>query len=160
MEKFHVNCYVADIQKHLDHTLDITRKHNKDEALQQKHYFHHLTSTVILRPGYIVLLQTDSFVGKRKMNDKWSNVTYKVVHQCSGDSDTYVVKDEQGHEKKYHWNCLLFVATVGTDSNAKLLATPLATGCSDDSTNVPDSNPRMLPQSVTRKTLRLLRCQM
>ena len=73
------------------------------------------------------------------MKDKWSNATYEVVCQCSGDSPTYVVKDEQGCEKKYHWNCLLFVASVGTDSDAKPLATLLAAGSSDDSTNVPDS---------------------
>ena len=51
---------------------------------------------VVLQLGDIVLLHTDSFVGKRKMKDKWSNATYKVVHQCSGDSPMYVVKDEQG----------------------------------------------------------------
>ena len=84
-----------------------------------------------------MLLQTDSFVGKRKMKDKWSKATYKVVHQCSGDIPIYVVKDDQGHEKKYQQNHLLFVASVGTDSNAKPLPTPLAAGCSDDSTNVP-----------------------
>ena len=43
-----------------------------------------------------MLLCTDSFVGKRKMKDKWSNATYEVVCQCSGDSPMYVVKDEQG----------------------------------------------------------------
>ena len=42
-----------------------------------------------------MVLHTDSFVGKRKTKDKWSNATYKVVYQCSGDSPMYVVKDEQ-----------------------------------------------------------------
>ena len=32
-ENFCVNCYVADIQKHLEQALEVTRKHNKDEAL-------------------------------------------------------------------------------------------------------------------------------
>ena len=32
-EKFHVNCYVADIQKYLEQALEVARKHNKDEAL-------------------------------------------------------------------------------------------------------------------------------
>ena len=81
-------------------------------------------------------------MGKRKTNDKWSNVTYEVVHKCSGDIPTYVVKDEQGCEKKYHWNHLLFIASLGTDSNAKPLAEPLAAGCRDDSTNVPDPKPK------------------
>ena len=66
-----------------------------------------------------MLLQTDSFVGKRKMKDEWSSATYKVVHRCSGDSPMYVVKDEQGREKKYHRNHLLFIASLGMDSNAK-----------------------------------------
>ena len=31
-EKFHVNHYVADIQKHLEQALEVARKHNKDEC--------------------------------------------------------------------------------------------------------------------------------
>ena len=89
-----------------------------------------------------MLLHTDSFVGKRKMKDKWSNATYEVVHQCSGDSPTYVVKDEQGREKKYHQNHLLFVTSLGTDSDAKPLAQPLAAGSSDDCTNISDTEPK------------------
>ena len=141
-EKFCVNHYVADIQQHLKQALEIAQKHNKNEALWQKHYFDHLTGTVVLWPGDIVLLCTNSFVGKRKMKDKWSNATYEVVHQCSGDSPMYVVKDEQGWEKKYHQNHLLFVASIGTDSDAKPQAEPLATGSSDDCTNVSDSMPK------------------
>ena len=119
--------------------MEIAWKHNKDEALQQKHYFDHLTGTVVLQPGDIVLLHTNSFVGKRKMKDKWSNATYEVVCRCSGDSPTYVVKDEQGREKKYHWNHLLFVASIRTDSDVKLQAEPLAAGSSEDCNNVSDS---------------------
>ena len=63
-EKFHVNSYVPDIWKHLEQALEIAQKHNKNEALQQKHYFDHLTGIVVLRPGDIVLLHTNSFVGK------------------------------------------------------------------------------------------------
>ena len=48
----------------------------------------------------------------------------------------YVVKDEQGRDKKYHWNHLLSVASIRTDSDAKLQAEPLAAGSSDDCTNV------------------------
>ena len=29
------------------------------------------------------------------------------------------MKDEQGHEKKYHWNHLLFVTSLGSDNDAK-----------------------------------------
>ena len=76
------------------------------------------------------------------MKDKWSNATYKVVCRCSGDSPTYVVKDEQGLEKKYHQNHLLFIASTGTDNDAKLQAEPLAAGSSDDCTNVSDSMPK------------------
>ena len=54
----------------------------------------------------------------------------------------YVVKDEQGCGKKYHWNCLLFIASLGTDSDAKPLAEPLAAGCRDDNANVPDPKPK------------------
>ena len=47
-EKFHVNHYVADIQKCLEQALEVAQKHNKNEALGQKYYCDHLTSTVIL----------------------------------------------------------------------------------------------------------------
>ena len=48
-------------------------------------------------------------------------------------------KDEK---KKYHWNHLLFIASIGTDSDAKPQAEPLAAGSSDDCTNVSDSMPK------------------
>ena len=89
-----------------------------------------------------MLLHTDSFVGKRKTKDKWNNATCEVVCRCSGDSPTYVVKDEQGREKKYHQNNLLFVASIRTDSDAKPQAELLAAGSSDDCTNVSDSTPK------------------
>ena len=76
------------------------------------------------------------------MKDKWSNTTYEVVHRCSGDSPMYVVKDEQGREKKYHWNNLLFVTPLGMDSDAKPLSQPLAAGSSDDCTNISDTEPK------------------
>ena len=76
------------------------------------------------------------------MKDKWRNATYEIVHWCSGDSPMYVVKDEKGWEKKYHWNHLLFVASTGTDSDAKPQAEPLAAGSSDDCTHVSDSMPK------------------
>ena len=47
-EKFCVNHYGADIQKHLEQALEVAQKHNKNEALQQKHYFDHLASTIVL----------------------------------------------------------------------------------------------------------------
>ena len=33
MERFRVNHYVADIQKHLEQALEVAQKHNKDGAL-------------------------------------------------------------------------------------------------------------------------------
>ena len=52
------------------------------------------------------------------------------------------MKDEQGREKKYHQNHLLFVASLGTDSNAKPQAELLAAGSRDDSTDVSDPEPK------------------
>ena len=44
--------------------------------------------------------------------------------------------------KKYHWNHLLFVASLRTDNDAKPLAEPLAAGSRDDSTDVSDPKPK------------------
>ena len=76
------------------------------------------------------------------MKDKWSNVTYEVVCQCSGDNPMYVVKDEQGHEKKYNQNHLLFIASSGSDSDVKPLGEPLTAGSSNGSTDT-------IPMDVT-----------
>ena len=52
------------------------------------------------------------------------------------------MKDEQGREKKYHRNCLLFIASLGTDNDAMPLAQPLAAGSSNDCTIIPDITPK------------------
>ena len=49
--KFCINYYTADIQKCLEQALEVAHEHNKD-----------------------------SFVGQRKIKDKWSNDTFEVVH--------------------------------------------------------------------------------
>ena len=43
---------------------------------------------------------------------------------------------------KYHQNHLLFVTSLGTDSDVKPLAEPLAAGSSEDCTNVSDPEPK------------------
>ena len=90
------------------------------------------------------------------MKDKWSNAMYEVVCQCS-DSPMYVVKGKKGYENKYHCNHLLFIASLGTDSDAKPLAELLAAVIIALMSLT--LNARMLPQFVMKNTLRLVRSQ-
>ena len=43
---------------------------NNLEAKRQKQYYDRCTGAVLLRPGDVVALRTDAFVGKRKMKEK------------------------------------------------------------------------------------------
>ena len=73
----------------------------------------------------------------------------------------YVVKDEKGQEKKYHWNCLLFITSLGTDSDVKPLAELLAAGSSADCINDSDPKPKDVApagnstESGTNQTLKV-----
>ena len=65
-----------------------------------------------LVPGNVVLLKSDTFQGKRKVKDRWSNSEYMVVQKVTDDMPTYKVKDDGGNVKVIHHNRLFLVATV------------------------------------------------
>ena len=59
-------------------------------VLQQK------TGTVNLKSGDPVLVKADAFKGKRKINDRWKEETWEVVHQITTDVPSYEVMNEHG----------------------------------------------------------------
>ena len=63
-------------------------------------------------PGDVVLVKADTFQGKRKIKDWWSDVEYIVVHQVVGDMPAYEVCDEGRNLKVVHQNSLFLVATL------------------------------------------------
>ena len=78
----------------------------------QKWYYDRATSTVQLMPGNIVLMKADTFQGKRKVKDQWSEVDYIVVCQVADDVPMYEVQNDGRNIKIIHCNQLFLVATL------------------------------------------------
>ena len=51
----------------------------------QKWYYDRATSSKQLMPGDIVLMKLDTYPGKRKVKDQWSQAEYEVVCQVADD---------------------------------------------------------------------------
>ena len=85
----------------------------------QKWYYNRVTSTVQLMPGDVVLMKLDTFQGKRKAKDRWSEAEYVVVHQVTDNKPAYKVRGDSGNIKVAHHNRLFLVAPARED------ATPL-----------------------------------
>ena len=63
-------------------------------------------------PGDIVLMKLDTFQGKRKAKDRWSEVEYVVTRQVANDMPAYEVKDDSRNVKVTHRNRLFLVAPM------------------------------------------------
>ena len=91
--------------------------------------------------GDVILMKLDAFQGKRKVEDRWSEVKYVVIHQVTNDVPVYEVRDDGGNVKVTHSNRLFLVAPtrdvamplegrksvsyVGTTQSALVELTPL-----------------------------------
>ena len=73
------------------------------EAEKQKQYYDQAMSTAQLVPGDVVLMKNDTYQGKRKVKDQWSETEY-VVCQVADGVLAYEVKDEAGNVKTIHGN--------------------------------------------------------
>ena len=69
-------------------------------------------------------MKNDTFQGKRKVKDRWSETEYVVVCQVTDGVPAYEVKDEVGSMKTIHRNRLFLVAAP------KEAVTPLGVGAS------------------------------
>ena len=56
-------------------------------------------------------MKNDTYQGKRKVKDWWSETEYVVVHQVTDGVPAYEVKDEAGNIKTILHNWLFLVAT-------------------------------------------------
>ena len=74
------------------------------EAKKQKQYYDRAMSTVQLVPGDVVLMKNDTYQGKWKVKDRWSETEYVVVCQVTDGVPAYEVKDEAGNVKTIHHN--------------------------------------------------------
>ena len=91
------------------HSNSVSLKHSMRHTdkmylkLVNKNYDCH-SGTVVLKPGDIVLLKTDSYTGRRKTKNKWSYENYTVLHQLGPDIPTYETQAEGGLTHIVHQN--------------------------------------------------------
>ena len=106
-----VPAYVEEVQKHFKegHTEALHQSNN--EADRQKRNYDKFTSTDQLMLGDVVWTKADTFQGKRKMEDWWNEVEYKIVRQVANGVPSYETKDASGNVKIVYCNKLFLVAT-------------------------------------------------
>ena len=80
-----VDVYVASVWDRLRTALWEVQAQSMAEANIQKWYYDRKIGTVNLRPGDLALVKADAFKGKRKIKDRWEEVTWEVVHQVMAD---------------------------------------------------------------------------
>ena len=76
----HVPAYVVEVRKCFKEAYTEAHSQTNNEAEWQKRYYDRATSTVQLIPGDIVLMKLDTFQGKCKVKDWWSETEYVIVH--------------------------------------------------------------------------------
>ena len=81
----HVPAYVEEMRKHFKEAYAEVHLQTNSEADWQKWYYDRATSTMQLMPGNIVLMKLNTFQGKRKVKDQWSEVEYVVMCQVRDD---------------------------------------------------------------------------
>ena len=112
-EQFHrVPAYVMEVRRCFKEAYTEAQLQTNCEAEKQKCYYDRATSTAQLVPGDMVLMKNDTYQGKQKVKDQWSETEYVVVCQVADGVPAYEVKDEAGNVKTIHCNQLFLVATL------------------------------------------------
>ena len=106
----HVPACVEEIRKHFKEAYTEVHLQTNSEVESQKWYYDRTTSTVQLMQGDIVLMKLDTFQGKMKAKDRWSEVEYVVTHEVTNDMPTYEMKDDGRNIKVTHCNGFFLVA--------------------------------------------------
>ena len=86
--------YVEEVRGHFEEAYTKVHLQTNCKADRQKWYYNRATSTMQLMLGDVVLMKLDTFKGKRKAKDSWSEAEYMVVHQVTDDVPTYEVRDD------------------------------------------------------------------
>ena len=110
---------VAAMQKRLKEAFAVTRHLTSKEVAKQCRYYDRKAGAVALQPGDIVMVHTNGFVGKRKVQDQWEDGGFVVESQLE-DWHVYKVKSQTSdaqQKPKYrilHQNHLLLVTNEDT----------------------------------------------
>ena len=129
----HVPAYVMEVKRHFKEVYAEAHLQMNCEAEKQKWYYDRAMSTTQLVLGDVVLMKNDTYQGKRKVKDWWSETEYVVVRQVANGVPAYEVKDEAWNVKTIHCNRLFLVATPME------AVTPLGEGMSISEENIAQS---------------------
>ena len=97
-----VPTYVEEVRKHSKEAYTEAQHESNCKADRQKWYYDRAIWTMQLMPGDVMLMKADTFQGKRKVKDQWSEAEYVVVHQVADDMPTYEVWDDGRNIKIVH----------------------------------------------------------
>ena len=111
--------YIEDVRKNFKEAYTEAHLQTNSEVDQQKWYYDKATSTMQLTLVDVVLKKLDTFQGKKKAKDRWSEAEYVVIRQVANDEPTYEARDDSRNIKVTHCNRLFLVAPTKED------ATPL-----------------------------------
>ena len=100
----HVPAYVTEGRRCFKEAYAEAHLQTNCEAKKQKRYYDRATSITQLVPGDVVLMKNDTYQGKQKVKDWWSETEYVVVCQVADGIPAYEVKDEAGNVKTVHHN--------------------------------------------------------
>ena len=82
---------VVAMQKRLKEAFAVARHLTSQEAAKQRRYYDRKAGAVALQPGDVVMVCTDGFVGKQKVNDRWEDGGF-IVESHLEDWPVYKVR--------------------------------------------------------------------
>ena len=150
---------VATMQKRLKEAFKVARRLTYEEATKQCRYYDRRAGAITLQPGHVVMVRTDSFVGKRKVKDRWEDGGFIVESQL-GDWPVYKVRCPSADDRqkpKYrilHRNRLLLVADEDIDDasgQAQAKVNPMLPNATHEALSVGVGSQEPLPSLVTRQ---------
>ena len=104
-----VDMYIASVRDRLRTALQEAQAQPTAEACWQKQYYDRKIGAVNLKPGDLVLVKVDAWKGKRKINNRWEEETWEVVHQIAADVLSYEVTNQCRWSWVLHQNWLLLI---------------------------------------------------
>ena len=151
---------VAAMQKRLKEAFTVARCLNSEEVARQCRYYDCKAGAVALQPGDVVMVCTDSFVGKRKVKNRWEDGGFIVESQLE-DWPVYKVKcptSDDRQKPKYqilHRNRLLLITDEDASSilgQAQAKVTPIVSNATPEAFSAGTGLlEKLLPSLVTQQ---------
>ena len=107
----HEDEYIATVQDWLRATLHEAQAQSMAQAQRQKWYYNQKVGAIGLKPGNLILVKADPFLGKMKFKERWEDKPHEVVHQIMTDIPSYEVKDQSWNSHILYCNWLLLFAS-------------------------------------------------